>query len=228
MKALLLRVGIDSFYGALSPVWDDMSYVYIPICNKNIKEIERGEKRTYKDLLKSNVKYLPQKLHNKIVHYDPEFETYTYGDPTTNKKLTSLKPNDLFIFYMGGIMQNSTNEKGCFIIGYFEVESVEHWKGKLTPQQKAELRRKFPNNAHAISSKTQKDLTIVKGNNNSKKLEKCIKITVPTANCTNPAYVTNPELTKSCGIRRFITRAIPIIVTEEKHLKNLKELLGIK
>lgn len=121
MKAILLRVGIDTTYGALSPVWDDMSYVYFPIYNRNKKEIETGEKRSYKDLFKYGVKYLPEKLHNKIVHYDPEFETFTYGDVKNNKhkKLASIEKGDLLVFYMGGEMQNKSKEKGCFIIGFF-------------------------------------------------------------------------------------------------------------
>lgn len=227
MKALLLRVGIDTVYHALSSVWDDMSYIYFPIYNKNKKEIESGEKRTYVDLFGDKVKYLPKRIHDKIVHYDPEFETFTYGDVRNKSKiLSSLEKGDLLIFYMGGKMQNETKEKGCFIIGYFDVEEVYHWKGLLPPEQKRIIKSKFPNNAHAISSKTQTNLTIVRGNNKSTKLNKCIKFTVPSSK--NPAYITNPDLTKSCGIRRFITRAVPIVITEEKYLKELKNLIGFK
>ena len=50
MKALLLRVGIDQGYGALSPIFADDMYEYIPIYYKDKKLKEENEKRTYKDL----------------------------------------------------------------------------------------------------------------------------------------------------------------------------------
>ncbi|MEO8210867.1 MAG: hypothetical protein ABI840_09905, partial [bacterium] len=59
MKAILLRVGIDSNYGALSPIWADYTYKYIPIYSKDIKEIEKKEKRTYKSI--GLEKHLPEK-----------------------------------------------------------------------------------------------------------------------------------------------------------------------
>ena len=36
------------------------------------------------------------------VHVDPEWETFTYGDPTTPKRsLRHLKPGDFLVFYCG-------------------------------------------------------------------------------------------------------------------------------
>ena len=36
------------------------------------------------------------------VHVDPEFETFTYGDPTVPKRsLRDLRPGDLLVFYCG-------------------------------------------------------------------------------------------------------------------------------
>ena len=45
MKAVLLRVGIDKGYGFLSPVFQDLSFRYIPIYYKNKIEMEKKEKR---------------------------------------------------------------------------------------------------------------------------------------------------------------------------------------
>ncbi|MBE2226871.1 MAG: hypothetical protein IAE93_06000 [Ignavibacteria bacterium] len=229
MKAILLRVGIDSTYGALSPVWDDMSYIYFPIFSRNIKEIERGEKRTYKTLFGSDVKFLPEKLHNNLVHYDPEFESFTYGDPSNLKHnfLISLEEGDLFVFYMGGVLQNKSKEKGCFIIGYFEVEKTFIGSSTLTPGEKVRIKKEYPNNAHVISSKTQRNLVIVKGSKKSKKLDRCIKITQLNKKSRNPLYITKPKYQKELGLREFIIRAVPIVLKEENHINNLKKLLNI-
>ena len=36
------------------------------------------------------------------MHFDPEFETYTYGDPTSKRRtLLKLNKNDLLVFYAG-------------------------------------------------------------------------------------------------------------------------------
>lgn len=229
MKAILLRIGIDSNYGALSPVWDDMTYIYFPIYNKNIKEIERGETRTYKDLFGNKIKYLPDKIHNKIVHLDPEFETFTYGDVKNKSKiLSTLEKGDLLIFYMGGVMQNDSSEKGCFIIGYLDVQSVFVSRNKnLTNKDLNLIRNEFANNAHSISSKTQQNLVIVKGSSRSRKLDKCIKLTDKNNDASNPSYITKPKYQKEIGIRRFIIRAVPVKITDNTKLEKLKQLLNI-
>ena len=82
MQALLLRVGIDLGYGALSPIFADNTYEYIPIYYKDKKENEKNEIRTYNNLKsdykidifgnrsiigkKNLTQYLPKKLHNKL------------------------------------------------------------------------------------------------------------------------------------------------------------------
>lgn len=66
---------------------------------------------------------------------------------------------------------------------------------------------------------------IIKGNKNSKKLDKCIKITQPNRKSKNPIYVTQAKYKKELGIREFIVRAVPIVIEEEKYINNLKNIL---
>jgi len=42
----------------------------------------------------------------------------------------------------------------------------------------------------------------------------------------NPAYFTNEKLINECGIRKFIARAVPVKVTDERCINNLKKLIG--
>ncbi|MBK9228856.1 MAG: hypothetical protein IPL67_17815 [Ignavibacteria bacterium] len=51
MKAILLRVGIDSNYGALSPVYYDNSFRYIPIYYKDKIEKERKKRSEHTRVL---------------------------------------------------------------------------------------------------------------------------------------------------------------------------------
>jgi hypothetical protein len=226
MKALLLRVGIDKGYGALSPVFADNSYRYIPIYYKDKKERESKEKRSYRDIHLDG--YLPSSLHDKKIHLDPEFETFTYGDPGWIKRGSLLKlcRGDLLVFYLGGKYLEGDAEEGCFVVGYFVVETVMDWNA-LSRFQREEVKKVFANNAHIISSKSKNNLVLVKGSKESKALAHCIPITVRNKKASNPPYFTSPGIQRLLGIRSYIVRAVPIWIHEQKHLENLKELLTI-
>jgi len=232
MKAILLRVGIDKGYGALSPVFSDMSYEYIPIYLKNKKEMEKNEKRTYSMIKGSHSKflseYLPEKLKNKTIHLDPEFNTFTYGDPTIVKRsaLLKLEKNDLLIFYIGGKkhLKKESYEMGCFIIGFFEVEEVIDWNNNSSKDKKV-IAKNYMNNAHIISSKSKNNLVMVKGSLKSKLLKKCIQISQVNTPIKNPPYFTIPEFQTKYGIRKNIVRAVPIHITDPTKVKLLKKLL---
>lgn len=225
MKAVLLRVGIDSSYGALSPVWSDLSYEYIPIPVLNKKEQEKKERRTFKNL--GLGKYLPVKFHNAIAHLDPEFKSFTYGDPNHPKRniLSKLKKGDLLVFYLGG-RELDSNEIGCFIFGYFVVEYVFNWD-KLNDIERKEASKICKENAHIRSSKSRDNLIIVKGSSKSKKLKYCIPISMPNNTSNNPPYFASVGIQNLIGIRKSIVRAVPILIEEKNYLSNLKMLLGI-
>lgn len=232
MKALLLRVGIDKGYGALSPVFSDMTYEYIPIYLRNKKEIEQNEKRTYSTLKGSRNKYLSEYLQSKhrdkIVHLDPEFDTFTYGDPSIIKRaaLLKLEKKDLLIFYLGGKKQinKSLSEIGCFLFGFFEIDFVVNWN-ETSEKEKKEIEKKFRNNAHIISSKSKNNLVMVKGNSNSKLLKNCIQISQINSPIKNPPYITIPHFQSKYGIRKNIVRAVPMYIFEQSKIKSLKKLL---
>ncbi|MBM4158539.1 MAG: hypothetical protein FJ216_07145 [Ignavibacteria bacterium] len=227
MKILLLRVGIDSRYNALSPVFKDFTFEYIPIYYKDKKDIEKKEKRTFRNLIGSKGKplseYLPEKIKDKKIHFDPEFETFTYGEVKNPKRSALLKlgKNDLLVFYMGGYFVNKSYEKQCFIFGFFEVDKVYDWTKK---NERGKIIKECEKNAHIISSKTKDNLVIVKGTNRSRLLEKCIQIT-DKCDIKGIPYLTKPEFYKNYDIREFIVRATPIWIKQEKKINNLQLLL---
>lgn len=227
MKALLLRVGIDKSYGALSPVFADLTYRYIPIYYRERKEIERKETRTYRHLGLHS--YLPESLWDKKVHLDPEFQSFTYGDPGRLKRASLLKlsKGDLLVFYIGGKAIETDQSEGCYIIGYFCVETVVNWN-ELSTQRQATVKMTFTENAHIVSSKSKTDLVLVKGSKQSKQLTHCIPITERNKRGNNPPYLTSSFMQKYLGIRPFIVRAVPIWIDSDKYLRNLKAILSFK
>lgn len=197
MKAALLRVGIDTGSGGiLSPIFDDNSFEFLPIPEYyNLKHIKSplDEKRTYSTLIGRcgipMIEYFreganKEKHRNCIVHVDPEFETFTYGDPCFNKgSLKDLNNGDYLIFYAGlkGYGKNEPR-KGLYVIGYFEVDySVVISDIK----QYSEVAGDFSNNFHVrhqaifqrdVSTKRNKGLKLVKGTDKSRLLKYAYKI----------------------------------------------------
>jgi hypothetical protein len=184
MQVVLLRVGIDTGSGGIhGPLFRDGSFEYIPIPDcfggKGV------DKRTYGNTRgksgQSLVEYFPktrrEKVFNQSVHFDPEFETFTYGDPTRPKaKLRQLSEGSLLVFYAGLKGWNFDCPSSLYIIGYFEVARA----GLATSFTRAELRKMFQNNFHVMHGgvfEDQKDrLVLVKGNTNSRLLKKAVKI----------------------------------------------------
>ena len=107
----------------------------------------------------------------------PEFETFTYGDPTRPKaKLRQLSEGSLLVFYAGLKGWNLDCPPSLHIIGCFEVARA----GFATSFTRPELTRMFKNNFHVMHRgvfEDQKDrLVLVKGNTNSRLLKKAVKI----------------------------------------------------
>jgi hypothetical protein len=106
MRVVLLRVGIDTGCGGIhGPLFADGSVDFLPIPDRF-----RGngiDKRTYSNTSgkygRKLVDYFPQARQKRIssqsIHVDPEFDTFTYGDPTPPKaSLRRLDKGSLLVF----------------------------------------------------------------------------------------------------------------------------------
>ncbi len=127
-QILILRVGMDLGFGALGPLFADGSFEYIPIPENP----ERASSRTimFSQIpIRSNgtaEQFLPKRYRASPAHYDPEFETFTYGDPTKNKRgqLLRLTQGDILIFYAGLRPPEQQQGSRLYLIGYFTVKNV--------------------------------------------------------------------------------------------------------
>ncbi|MFZ2472161.1 MAG: hypothetical protein WAW52_09515 [Methanothrix sp.] len=233
MKAMLLRIGIDSTAGgALGPIFDDGSFEYIPIPEGWVSQ----ERNTYKDIIgrrgRPLSEYIPEAIADFVVHYDPEFETCTYGDPTSPKRsrLLKLEKNDLLVFYAGLDPYNNIKyERGLYIIGYFLVDTVIDFN-TLADIEIEDYYNIYKNSAHLKRNGSVNDLVMVVGEKNgSKLLDKAIKISQLRNNIKGSRYhAVSKEMERLLGISGSIQRSsTPRIIIEEIHLKNLRDLLGL-
>ena len=163
MKALLLRVGIDKGSGGtLGPLFDDGSFEYIPIP----EDYPTREQRTYAQILgrtgKALAEFVRPALRDRVPHLDPEFEGFTYGDPTRTKRaqLRALDPGDLLVFYAGLEPQMMLDKAREFAIGYFTVDRIVcPTNGDLD----AQTREAIATNAHLQRTTLDPNVVVVKG-----------------------------------------------------------------
>ena len=210
-KAALLRVGIDSGSGGIQgPLFKDGSFEYVCIPDKKGVSVH-----TYGTLFGKNglphSAYFPvrrqQTLAQQHVHLDPEFETFTYGDPTAPKRsLRTLEKGDYLIFYAG--LQGWDDEAGwgndhapaLYIIGYFVVATA----GIAADFPKNTLRAVFGQNFHVRYPsvfKLQRDqLVLVKGGPGSRLLSRAHRISAVGADrAGKPLKVLSPAMQKVFG-----------------------------
>jgi len=233
MKAMLLRVGIDKGTdGTLAPIFQDSSFEYIPISEG---DSQSKEERTYKNTMgragKPLSTYLPKTIENRTMHFDPEFETCTYGDPTSKRKsLIKLEKDDLLVFYAGlSPFQNENQKTALYIIGFFLIERIIDFN-QLLHKEIEDYYQLYPNNAHLKRSYDTENLVIAVGDRSrSKLLDKAILISEQKYDKNGRPYqAVSKEMEISLGISGSIKRSIPPrFIKNEGNLNNLQNMMGL-
>jgi Nucleotide modification associated domain 3 len=185
MQVVLLRVGIDSAAGGIQgPLFADGTFELVPI-----PDVHHVDERTYGNSIGRNgrpfIHYFPERLRpvrvQQPMHVDPEFDTFTYGDPTTPKRgLRRLAQEDLLVFYAGlepwPNNHSRSSTAALYIIGYFEV-TLAGFAPEFSDQ---ELHAYFASNAHVRNAALfhdQRDrLLLIKGDGASKLLDQAVLV----------------------------------------------------
>lgn len=210
-RVVLLRVGIDAGCGGIQgPLFEDGSFDFVCIPdNKGVSV------HTYGNMVGRGGKPLTgyfAEAHRKVmaeqhVHVDPEWETFTYGDPTPPKRsLRNLKPGDLLVFYCG--LQkwdadggwNRDHQPALYLAGYFEV-ALAGMAGEF--EQKV-LTTEFSRNFHvrypAVFRQQEDDLVLVKGGSGSRMFQKAHQISAAGRDrAGKPLKVLSPRMQKVFG-----------------------------
>jgi hypothetical protein len=189
MQVVLLRVAIDTGSGGIhGPLFKDGSFEYIPI-----PDGWDMDPRTYGNTKgrygRSFVDYFPgsrqANAFKQAIHYDPDFTTYTYGDPTPGPKssLRKLVEGDLLVFYAGLEGWGFECAPALYLIGYFEVSGA----GLAPSFTNGEMQQLFGSNFHVKHPKILADqrerLVLVKGGMGSRLLQKAVRISSLGKNC---------------------------------------------
>ncbi len=182
-KGMLLRVGIDrGCGGSLGPLFGDGSFEYIPIPEG---KPTRGAP-SYAHLMgrcgRPLSEFVRAPLRDAIPHNDPEFATYTYGDPTSNKRrqLLRLDRGDVLAFYAGLQPWNGEDVARLYIIGYLTVKAV-HDVDAIERHALEALKFRLCNQAHFLRDPSDQGLVVVEGDPaTSKLLERAVPLGDPT------------------------------------------------
>jgi len=232
MKAMLLRIGIDKGTdGTLGPIFEDGTFEYIPMS----EGFQSTENRTYRNTIGRRgcplSTYLPDKIIDRTIHFDPEFETFTYGDPTVKREcLLKLQKDDLLVFYAGLTpFKNDRYKEALYLIGYFTVENVVDFN-QLSETEMKECYLLHANNAHVKRIDYPEDLVIIVGSKRRSRLLDSA-ILVSQAKCDKsgkPYQAVSKTMETLLGISGSIQRSIPPrFIMDKKNFGNLERILGL-
>lgn len=204
MKVALLRVGIDSGCGGMDgPLFSDGSFIYLPIPDSS-----GMDERTYGNQLSRDgqplVEFFPPTrraaMRNQSMHIDPEFASWTYGDPTPPKAgLRHLATGDLLVFYAGLRGYDHDAPPALYLIGYFEVAFAGIAR-ELSQAQLNDCRDNFHVRHESVLHDQRDHLVLVKGGPGSRLLSKAVKISAMGQDrAGKPLKVLSPEMQKIFG-----------------------------
>lgn len=206
MKVAMLRIGIDAGSGGMQgPLYRDGTFEYIPIPDGFGKD-ERTYGNTTGKHGKKLVEYFPEvrraKMKDQAIHLDPEFDTFTYGDPTPPKAgLRNLQQGDMLIFYCGlEGWGDFKSPPALYLMGYFEIMAAR--RASAFPE--SEMQNLFSKNYHVkhrdIYERQKRDLVLVKGSFQSRLLNKAVCLSVIGQDrIGRPLKVLSPEMQKVFG-----------------------------
>lgn len=235
MKVVLLRVGIDSGSGGMQgPIFADGSFELIPIPDTQGVGLTYGEVCGTKGVPLSD--YFPAsrraQMRHSAMHLDPEFSTFTYGDPTKPKSsLRRLDKGDLLVFYAGLEGWDHSAAPALYIVGYFIVE----WAGCAGEHSDADVMRHCSQNFHVVHEpvyqKQRERLVLVRGGLGSRLLSKayCIS-TMGTDSAGQALKVLSLDAQKifgDFGGRISLQRSPPRWVSAEKIERAKAFVLGL-
>jgi len=173
MKALLVRVGIDSTSGGwnapVDTLTNEFAYVPIPETEEMYSRYEKPYEQ-FKSPCQKLGEDIPRRLLNyKSAHLDPDFSNLTYGDvDKRGKRVWELEEDDIVAFYAG--LRSTEPERNLInaLIGLYVVNKII--PAKLISE------KDWDKNAHTRKQPDETDVIVFAKSGLSGRLERCIPI----------------------------------------------------
>jgi hypothetical protein len=194
VRGLLVRVGVDQAYGGwnapVDPTTFEFAYVPIPDGAQ-----QQGLATPYTEVLVTLARFpgvqLPEELHGRMMHLDPDFERLTYGDngERRGRGVAALEPKD-FIAFFASLRPTRPVEQTLMyaLIGFYHVREVV-W-AKSVPDSR------WGENAHTRRLKHSASDVIVRADpSTSGRLRRCI----PIGEWRNRSYRVRQDLLDEWG-----------------------------
>ena len=142
MKAVLVRIGVDSAFGHWNAPADPETgrFVYVPIPEGRMVRFRPHCERRYDEVIPAleafaashgrdlhrDLKW-PSDLSKRAMHLDPDFEELTYGDDGDRRgsEIRKLTEGDLLVFYAGLRSIRLEDRQLIYaLVGMFVVDEV--------------------------------------------------------------------------------------------------------
>jgi hypothetical protein len=117
--------------------------------------------------------YFPKAWQNRMasqaMHVDPEFESFTYGDPTPPKRgLAQLERGDLLVFYAGMKACGHECPPALYLAGFFRVKLAGFAPGFSHQQLRCEFGQNYHVRHAKVFAEQREKLVLIKGGNGSR------------------------------------------------------------
>jgi len=198
VRAVAINIGANTNEpGFRGPVRPDGSFAYLPIPES---EPTAEPVPTYGDLAGRVDAAIPERVHDRPVHLDPEFagypfcERYTYGDEHAVKAgpLSALAAGDHLLFYATLTVASGADwlppEWGAFLVGGFRLARdpvTDH--GALTGAERAV----FANNAHLKRAENDARVLVAGDPGGSALYDRAVPLSRPTGGTDAGPLVTD-------------------------------------
>jgi len=188
-RIYLANVGANASHRFAGPVFPDGTFEFLPIPEDS--ELPGGHAVRYRDLRSfydrdaDLLRYVPSRLWEWPAHYDPEFESFTYGDNCdTSPRAASLRridPGD-FLFFLARLVRwderGPIQEHGFYLLGYLHVEDILR---EVTARPSDEVLGRFLANAHVRRGLCDPGLWdrfwVFKGSARSRRFHRAVPVT---------------------------------------------------
>ncbi len=230
-KAMLIRIGMDlGTSAALGPVFPDGRFEYIPIPEWNRKTMEtRTYANTTGHLGKRYSEYLPNRLWNKRLHHDPDFEACTYSESSVKRiYLRRMQKGDILAFYAGlKPFRVPGGKEGLYLIGYLVVDEMLDFDSMGEAERRSNSLQ-HAKNAHILATDL-KGLVIIVGNRCAL-LDRAVKISrVGRDRRGGPNFKLSRKMEQLLGVGGSIQRSVPPkFVTSRRGVSNLMRILSLR